>query len=992
MTDEDLLQRINHIAAERWTTFDLRSERLGRRLTVLSPEIGQLSHLEYLHLNDNQLTALPPEIGRLVRLTRLHLEGNQLTALPPEIGRLVRLTRLHLNDNQLTVLPPEIGQLSGLTTGLWLSNNRLTALPPEIGQLARLQIFHLSDNRLTALPPEIGQLSRLMNLHLSHNELTALPPEIGRLSYLSSLFLNDNRLTALPPEIGQLSHLRLLWLDGNQLTTLPPELSRLKELKDLRVDGNPLTSPPPEVVGQGTPAILDYLRNLLESGTRQWVSKLLVVGEGGVGKTSLLRALRGEAFDPQLDSTPGIRIGTLALAHPNHADVTMTLNTWDFGGQEIYHATHQFFLTNRSLFLLAWNTRHGFEQGKLYYWLDTIKALAPDSPVLLVATWIDERDPDLPLSELRSRYPQIIGQCAISNKTGLGIEQLRRAIIGAAAELPLMGETWPTTWLSATKALHARPEKHITPHQLHRLMARHGVDDASAGVLVRWLHELGDVLYFPDNAELSNTVILKPHWVTEYISKVLTSKEVIERRGVFTRRHMDELWTVLDAGMRDHFLRLMERFDLSYRTLEDRDISLVVERLPFDPPNYAPLWEAMKLNDDCNEITMRFRLSTIPAGVPTWFIARSHRFTTNNHWRNGALFEDNRVDGKHLGLVRTFPHERYLELSVRGPAPQNFFALLKDGIEITLARFPGLDIRRMIPCPGHDGQPCEHEFDQALLVKRLQKHRLTIECPVSLEDVSVTDLLFGIDWSTQGSVLAAIERSKDKILTAVKDLRVANAKEHKQIASQIDELTILAQREFTNLFNREQRLIESHCPSIFVLRPRDLTGWQGWLQRVKSPLTGRFFDLQLYCQQPGYWHPTIEGGLYEIDEPAEWFQEVAPLLRGIAATLKYIAPLAGPAAAWAVPNFEVVYKVDIEFTKAIVEKLPEFKVHTESELAGQTGQHDDPDRVRGAALRALRLLLDAKDPQQRWGGLQKILTPEGHYLWLCEHHAKEYAR
>ena len=32
------------------------------------------------------------------------------------------------------------------------------------------------------------------------------------------------------------------------------------------------------------------------------------------------------------------------------------LNVWDFGGQEIYHATHQFFLTHRSLYLLLDDT------------------------------------------------------------------------------------------------------------------------------------------------------------------------------------------------------------------------------------------------------------------------------------------------------------------------------------------------------------------------------------------------------------------------------------------------------------------------------------------------------------------------------------------------------------------------------------------------------------------------------------------------------------
>jgi hypothetical protein len=56
------------------------------------------------------------------------------------------------------------------------------------------------------------------------------------------------------------------------------------------------------------------------------------------------------------------------------------------------------------------------------------------------------------------------------------------------------------------------------------------------------------------------------------------------------------------------------------------------------------------------------------------------------------------------------------------------------------------------------------------------------------------------------------------------------------------------------------------------------------------------------------------------------------------------------------------------------------------------GDVADPERVEGAALRALRFLLDEKDKEQHWGGLKKVLTPEGHYLWLCENHAAEYKR
>ena len=34
-------------------------------------------------------------------------------------------------------------------------------------------------------------------------------------------------------------------------------------------------------------------------------------------------------------------------------DERVRLNVWDFGGQEIMHATHQFFLTTRSLYLVV---------------------------------------------------------------------------------------------------------------------------------------------------------------------------------------------------------------------------------------------------------------------------------------------------------------------------------------------------------------------------------------------------------------------------------------------------------------------------------------------------------------------------------------------------------------------------------------------------------------------------------------------------------------
>ena len=97
-----------------------RCDLWNRELTVLPPEIAQLTSLRELALGGNQLTVLPPEIARLTSLRRLALGGNRLTVLPPEIGQLTSLRELALGGNRLTTLPRELADLlsGGLELGL----------------------------------------------------------------------------------------------------------------------------------------------------------------------------------------------------------------------------------------------------------------------------------------------------------------------------------------------------------------------------------------------------------------------------------------------------------------------------------------------------------------------------------------------------------------------------------------------------------------------------------------------------------------------------------------------------------------------------------------------------------------------------------------------------------------------------------------------------------------------------------------------------------
>jgi len=1027
----------------------------NNQLTALPPDFANLQNLQTLDLAHNQLTALPPDFANLQNLQSLYLAHNQLTALPPDFANLQNLQTLELDDNQLTALPLEFSQLHNLQF-LNLCHNNLSALPSQFEQLQKLQdldlgencfllfpiavselrkleTLHVHANQLTSLPPELARLRGLVLLNVGENKLTRLPSEIVALQGLQflgldendfarlpievtqlvglrTLYLDKNNLSELPARIGDLQNLQTLGLRGNPLTHLPPELGRLKQLTTLELDGLPLESPEPAIVKQGTAAVLRFLREQLAESEKVWLSKLLIVGEGGVGKTQLLRLLRGEDFQVDASTTRGMEIHSVSLPHPQEPGVTMQLNAWDFGGQEIYHATHQFFLTGRSLFLLVWNARHGFEQGKLYYWLDAIQARAPGAPVVLVATQTDERPADLPYEELRKKYPQIEAGFSVSNKSGDGIERLRDALAALATGLPLMGKTWPASWVLAAKKIVAQKRNFVSASAFRKLLKQSKVKRADYTAIAMALHDLGDILFYHEDPELEDLVILRPQWVSAVISKVLDSVEVAGNSGIFTATHMRKLWKGHPGALRKHFLRLMERFDLSYQTTQaGEDISIVVERLSLDPPkNKDEEWAKGHAAPDPKQVALKFQFgSTIPAGLPTWFIARSHRFTTRTHWRLGAVFADQKRE--HRALVQSFLHDRYITFQVVGPTPHNFLALLVDGFELTLERFPGLPVQRRVPCCGHAGMACDYEFDMADLVRALAQDPPVehMQCSRSLKQVHVATLLFGIHWRTLDTILVKLEELQKELA----DLRDRGVQQTGLLLSEITNLRELAQREFLNAYKRDQANVDLKCPNVFLLYPdpkdaqlTTLGGFHGstlWTD-LKDAFVGKRLHMHLLCQYPGHWHPTGDSGQYTIQNMPMWLVPMGPYLRGLAKVLKQTLPVASVAtplvaAAWAAGPL----KDALGLMEKLVDHLPTEENLREGfskraldpgALSGLRDASHSAEAKTGAELRFLRHVLKELDPKETWGGLEPIITPEGHILWLCGTHAKEFKK
>lgn len=216
-----------------------------------------------------------------------------------------------------------------------------------------------------------------------------LPNEIYKMINLQSLDLSFQSIENIPDQIENLKNLNCLILNNCILLKyLSPKIANLPLAKIDLTNCISLVTPPKEIVNRGINSILTYLRRLLKGSIRSKRTKLMVVGLGQAGKTSLLRSLRGFEHESKSELTDGIKIDDWIIETDEGS--TLTYSMWDFAGQSVYYNTHQFFLSSRGVYLLVWNVRSGSEYAGLEFWLNSIASHASGAPIFVVGTHIDQ--------------------------------------------------------------------------------------------------------------------------------------------------------------------------------------------------------------------------------------------------------------------------------------------------------------------------------------------------------------------------------------------------------------------------------------------------------------------------------------------------------------------------------------------------------------------------------------------------------------------------
>ena len=761
------------------TSLDLRRNQVGDAgARAIAENLGQLASL---HLGSNMVgeagaRAIAEHLGQL---TSLNLGSNQVgDAGTRAIAELLgQLTSLYLRNSQVgeagaRAIAEHLGQLTSLN----LAENVVgevgaRAIAVHLGQLTSLNLFasQVGDAGARAIAEHLGQLTWL---YLNDNDVgdEAVAAMGQHLTSLVTLDLQSNkRITTVAPlehlplatlnisetSVADLSPLKSLVLAG-----LPVKWSRWsQEGPGILIEDCPLTHPPQEVASQGPEAVLNYFREIEAQGVdRLFEAKLLIVGEGGAGKTSLLRRmfLPGMDLPAEDETTRGIDIHRHEF--PISDGRTFRLNTWDFGGQQIYHATHQFFLTKRSLYVLVDDTRsdhRSIHDEGFKFWLEVVETLSERCPLLIFQNEKGGRSKQIDEAGIKGRFPNVqeIHRGNLEHQDAAG--SLHQAVEYFAQRLPHIGEDVPAKWVAIRKDLEAlaRSQPYIPLDEYFTVYGRHlELARDKALHLSQYLHDLGVFLHFQQPRELRRTVFLQNQWVTEAVFRILDNERVKSQRGRFTLADCDRLWSDRGYADKDVELRaLMVRFELCYRLPDtDEETWLVPQHLsPSKPPELSD-WARS------GDLVLTYRYEFLPRGLVSRLIVRMHRFVKQPDlcWSRGALFEH----GETQLLVETTARGNEIALRSRGPEQKALLSVIASDLDALNDNFQGLKdkVGKWVPCICENCSRLTEPamFSQQELLQRKRHNKLTIECPrPDFPDVSVLELLDGLklerwpDWA-----------------------------------------------------------------------------------------------------------------------------------------------------------------------------------------------------------------------------------------------------
>ncbi|MCV6639487.1 COR domain-containing protein [Candidatus Albibeggiatoa sp. nov. NOAA] len=634
----------------------------------------------------------------------LNLNGNGIEAIPSSIFLLKKLLKLSINNNRIKEIPIKLTKMENLIS-LDISSNKLSYIPKEISQLQKVTYLNLANNQIQRLPVEIIHLKDTCQLYTHENPLVIPPLEISMKGFVEiSNFFNSLGLSFFEyfDSLENISEKYLLKYIADAIQKEKQRQEKIDNFVNSFSGIYPLTEHEIRLFTSSFP------KEVKIDAKIQAEIKVLVLGQGGAGKTSLIKRLIFNNFDANEKQTHGVNIQDWQIINKDNKE-TVQLHLWDFGGQETMHATHQFFLSKRSLYILVLDGR---KEEKHEYWLKQIESFGKNSPVLVVLNKIDE-NPDFEVNQpfLRKKYKNIYGFYRISCKDKIGINEFQQAISKTLTKVKILQTIWAQSWFEVKTKLENLEKYYISHKEYKNLCATQNIDQSAQDTLIQFLHDLGVIIHFKD-FDLRDTYVLEPKWVTEAVYKIINAPQLAESHGVLKLEWLDDILEPKNENdykypidKYRYIILLMEKFELCYKIC--KQTILIPDLLPVAQPSFD--------FDYDNALKFKFEYDFLPRSImPKFIVKRNTDILNQLQWRTGVVLYDKTCQA--TAVIKADNEDRNIQIWVTGQQKRDYFATIRKTLWDLHNEFEKLDVIELVPLPDKDkrGQTVYVEYEELI--------------------------------------------------------------------------------------------------------------------------------------------------------------------------------------------------------------------------------------------------------------------------------------
>ncbi|NVM43449.1 MAG: GTP-binding protein [Candidatus Lokiarchaeota archaeon] len=160
--------------------------------------------------------------------------------------------------------------------------------------------------------------------------------------------------------------------------------------------------------------------------------KVIVSGDGGVGKTSFLNRLVNDSFDDYSALTKGVDFYSKSI-FVNGTEFNFIM--WDFAGQDRFKTLLNDFVEGSLAAFILFDLSRINTIENVHDWIITLKTFG-HIPIILIGTKNDLISPpesqliDNYISEIKQEYDNVMSYIKISSKTGENIRNAFKFLIG----------------------------------------------------------------------------------------------------------------------------------------------------------------------------------------------------------------------------------------------------------------------------------------------------------------------------------------------------------------------------------------------------------------------------------------------------------------------------------------------------------------------------------------------------------------------------------